>query len=885
MIKEVLLLHHTHTDIGYTHPQSMIWELHRRFIDQALDLCESTSCWDEPSRLKWTCECTAPLIYWLDRATTRQIDRFRALVDGGQIGASALAFHPTPLCPLTELARMMDPLPRLRGQLGLQLKTAICHDVNGLSWPITQVFRDASVELLITGINRVYGGYPLRRPMGFKWRGSDGHDVLVFNGEHYGTFHRELDVHGGSLDDLEKSLHKYLGERLPADYPFDFAYMTATHPIFVDNNPPDMTMANLVRRWNEEGRQPTIRYILPEELLGRMQKQSTSLQQHTGDWTDYWNFGCASDPTALRLHRANRARLRAAEMVHALSRSNDAEERDRLDESAELSNLFEEHTWTASCSISSPDDDRTWEQSHHKRHYVWQSKGLLSLAIRDQMEGLSGNPVAGKISKGLLIVNPSGSTRDVMVRVPNSWLHSKEAAGPMSDEAGAQIDGRTAQWQHLTSTVYRIDYENEGLDTDNSQLIGPIRVAPFSWQKIPTTELVIAELPESLCAGTSHIESPYYRLEFDDKSGRITSLFDKTMKRQLIDLQSPHAFFGYIHETIKESELDLDTLYRGREAFYNFDWSKVRANQPCWKHEWGRIHKTPNRLLSCRTELQPDGAALHLVWEVPGAKRLEQSIVLPGHRRSVQFRATLDKTRSIAPESCYFSFPLETGSWSAHYDTADLPVAFDQEQLEGSCRDWTTVGKWVSIADDTAAITLACPDAPMVQIGGFHFGKRHGEIDKTGPCLLLAWPINNYWMTNFPIGHDEIMKFRWELTSSTSFDPVKANQYADEASDPIETHPLLQCSSSESGRYIEIEGDDIRVLAVRNRTDDDCLIIDLVNVSNEPQTARIRLNGRSISNAEIVPTDDVGKKQLDIVDNLIETRLDGRVYQRIICGG
>src|SRR5690606_10749740 len=151
------------------------------------------------------------------------------------------------------------------------------------------------------------------------------------------------------------------------------------------------------------------------------------------------------------------------------------------------------------------------------------------------------------------------------------------------------------------------------------------------------------------------------------------------LKRQLINQRSPHSFFGYIYETVGETDLDTNTMYRGREAFYNFDWSKVRANLLCWKHEWGRTHQMPNRLLSCRTELQPDGAALHLVWDVPGANRLEQSIVLPEHRRSVQLQATLDKIRNNSPESCYFTFPLETGLWSAHYDTADLPVTFDQE--------------------------------------------------------------------------------------------------------------------------------------------------------------------------------------------------------------
>ena len=68
--KEVLILHHSHVDVGYTHPQSMYWELQKGYLDAALDMLDRTEDWpDDLSRPRWTAEATAPVMRWLQTAS------------------------------------------------------------------------------------------------------------------------------------------------------------------------------------------------------------------------------------------------------------------------------------------------------------------------------------------------------------------------------------------------------------------------------------------------------------------------------------------------------------------------------------------------------------------------------------------------------------------------------------------------------------------------------------------------------------------------------------------------------------------------------------------------------------------------------------------------
>ncbi|MFO1522222.1 MAG: hypothetical protein U1G05_09330 [Kiritimatiellia bacterium] len=190
-IKELLVVHHSHMDVGYTHPQPVVWAIHDRCIDEAIDLCERTAEHPEGSQCKWTCEVTNVVLHWLETAPPRQVERLRALVAAGRIAIAPMLCHWTALHPEDLLRESLQPMLRLREVLGARFSAAMQTDVNGVPWSTPDLLLDAGVGNLMMSINIHMGGFPLSRPLIFRWRTPGGREMTVYSGEHYNAFGRE----------------------------------------------------------------------------------------------------------------------------------------------------------------------------------------------------------------------------------------------------------------------------------------------------------------------------------------------------------------------------------------------------------------------------------------------------------------------------------------------------------------------------------------------------------------------------------------------------------------------------------------------------------------------------------------------------------------------
>ena len=756
-IDEILLLHHSHLDVGYTHSQPIVWELQNEFLSQAVDWLEQTADLAEPSRPKWTCEATEPVRRWLAAASVDEIDRFASLVHQGRIGLSALRWHVTANVDRPGLERLIAGKSELERKLQTSIRVACQHDVNGVPWPLADVLIDHGVDLYVTAVNPHLGRPVQPRPGLFRWQAPSGRALPVFNGHAYTMFDQLLYAWDDSVDRMAAGWRELQARLLETSYSLPFAYLTSTcSPVMWDNGPPNPFLPELVAKWNESDVGPTICYATFDDLLERVGAISDDdVELLSGDWTDYWSFGLGSAPVATALSR------RAKRLLSAASTLSDSRPHPMASRATELIDLYDEHTFAFWDTADDHPQTQTIETL--KQSLAHEGYELASFAVMDALERLAGNPPADRQITAVLLCNASREPVVVRPEIPKSWVGNQPASTSRTYRAG------------------RMSYDNRTWETTREatgkQAFGPVEVAPFSWRIIP-----IDRLPEANEAGAifhrietkapvrrdagfvsvaadyeprvGTIETPAYTVKYDPDSGRILSLSDGR-GHALLSPRLGIDFFSPVRE--RADGLDESRRY----AFYLRNLEREKIDISCWK-DWDPVRESAHEVTSLRTIEAPDRITLIRELEVPGARRLVQSFTLTADDPIIRIDVELELEPNQLPQAFYFAIPLSlSAGWRAVFDSAGATIELDGQQLPGACRNWITAESFAAIGEETGAVVLLCPDAPLVQFGDFHFGPPLDGVPRPAKPLLLAWPVNNYWDTNFPRAEMRTIRLRY----------------------------------------------------------------------------------------------------------------------------
>ena len=808
----VYLVQHTHTDIGYTRPQTEILPEHLRYIDYALDLCDLTDAYPDDARFRWTCEISWAVREYLKRRPAAQIERLKKRVAEGRIELTGMFLNISEIADEASLAASLEPLRDIQGAFGKVVRSAMQDDVNGAAWCLPDYFSGIGVRYLTMGINKTRSVLPFDKPTAFWWESPSGKRILAFRPDHYMTANF-WQIHKGKIEEIEPNLAKYLNNLTRARYPFD-RIAAQFSGYYTDNSPPAAIESDVVKAWNEVYAAPRLRLATVGEFLEYLEKSHAGeLAVHRQAWPDWWTdgFGSAARETAAarETHAAMQANEALLAMAAALGNRPSQGAAERAKSIREALLFYDEHTFGAAESISDPEAENSMVQWGEKSAYAWEAVKNAGL-LREEALGLLQPFVARGQNPTIAVFNTLGWKRSGLIQVfidheilPRD-RNFRIVDGQDGTEIPAQIMRSRAEgsyWAIWVKDVPPLGFKSYRIE---------VKAEKAEWPK---------EAPPS-----DHLlENSFYRIEINPKTGAVSRLTDKETGRQLVDAGSPWHLGQFIYERAVDRG-DFDRASFPKE--HPFQRIAVRNIQISGKTA-GPIWQT------ITVKAESEGCA--------GANGVVLEIRLYETSKRVEFLFTVRKQPVLAPEAIYVAFPFNAAGAKIVYEAQGGPASPGEGQLPGSSSDWQTMQSYLAVRDQGGQIVLGSDQVPLVQLGEINLGKWM-PVTKIDQPHVFSWVMNNYWFTNFRAFQDGEFRWSYYLTSGKDNTNTWAATFGWNSRIPL-IGRVLTAGARSSGKsalsVLQVSAPNVGLVGARPASDGNGLILHLREMEGKATTVKL----------------------------------------------
>ena len=447
-IKHVDIVHHTHTDVGYTLSPAVIRDLQKRYLDAAIDCCLADA------RFRWTVESLVELDDWWRAVSAARREQLLALVKAGRMDVMGMPFNQTPCLNALQWRQMMEWIPATLWR-SLGIRVAMQNDVNGMPRAGAMKLLDQGVQHLLMGVNTDNGGVPFPRPVPFWWKMPDGRRMFVFLGEHYGYAMRMLQPaqagnHMKADEAPVRAAHatftKYLAAMESAGYRHERLIVTFTHPQNYDNGGPFPTLAPFIAEWNRLGLEPRLRLATATEAALDLERAvGAGCPEMQGEWTDWWANGDASAPREVAASRLAKARVAAA--LSPVFGPMPERGRTAVEEILRDLCLFDEHTWGAAGSVSAPYHPDSLGQFVEKSELAFRPMGLAGALLSRRIRGK-----VDDMPPGTYFINPAAAAvsgwagQDWVEKLPANTVRLEEEKPPALASPLVEVVKNNSGW-------------------------------------------------------------------------------------------------------------------------------------------------------------------------------------------------------------------------------------------------------------------------------------------------------------------------------------------------------------------------------------------------------------------------------------------------------
>lgn len=748
----IYLVQHTHTDIGYTKPQTEILTEHLRYIDYAVEYCEATASYPDDARFRWTCEAAWAVDEWLRIRPREQVEKFLGFVRNGQIEVTAMFFNMSELSGEGNYRAFLEPMERFR-ELEIPVVTAMQNDVNGVAWCLADYLPDLGVKYITMGSNGHRAGIPFDRPTLYRWESPSGKSLLSFLADHYNTANF-WGIDRGDMAGVEHGVFSYIESLKRRGYDFPLI-ATQYSGYFTDNSPPSMQECALIRAWNEHYAWPKLRSATAHEFLERIDKEyGDRLPVYRAAYPDFWTDGFGSAARETSASRKTQADMDVVEGMLSMAARQGDKEAATLDEEIRRirRNLlfYDEHTFGAAESIWDPMCENSQVQWAEKGSYVWEalkSTQMLYETAAGRLQGM----LYRSTCPTLTLFNASGAERSALATVYIDFeIIPENSAFRIVDERGEAL------------AVQPIRSRREG----RYYAVWADRIPAMGYK---TYEIVLDEGrravgPQPLDVADGVAENDFYRMEFDRERGGIRSLFDKQLGRELVDAGSEWSLGGVVYESLEGDRHQME-----RKVFEKYSREGLRDVRFTGA-ELGSIYgsyRFEGKLAGC-----DEAYGVHV--EVRLYRRVKR----------IELCYSLKRLPESDPSSVYVAFPFALERGRLAFDVPGGLLRAGENQIPGTTASWNTVQSFATARNGEAQVVVSTDQMPLFLMGELlrdpyrlprHYEKPH----------LFSWITNNYWTTNFRASQEGELRWSYALTSEEGSSEASAAAFGHSNRQPL----------------------------------------------------------------------------------------------------
>ena len=523
---ELHLMLLSHMDIGYTHPQPVVKELHANTLDDVLSLC------DEYPDFKWTIETLWQVEQFEQTRPPEEMEKLMAYVREGRIALSPFYANPyTGWVNEEEMIRSFDKARDYKERFGVQYTGAIYNDVPGFSWILPQLLKDAGVTFFVAGLNELFNDYQLQRslPKAFHWTGSDDSAVITYRTEAY----NEGQSYGmeKGMQAMQQRMWSRLLKLRAWGYDYEAVLLNST---LGDNGGVPRTQFFAAREWNEKFAYPKIVVSnLADFAVLFSERYDNVIPPLKGDWTSSWDVLYQGEPARMIRQRQAHTQLHTAEKMSTIAslKNNRLQPfTDNIQDAYRSLQHFSGHGSGLEYGYGSPAENHITMQ--HREQYIRDPLMVSDGILRRSLDRLA-RPHESFEGPGIYIFNPLSWERDAVIEV--------------------QFPAEYFQYYRVVDLVTQ---ETIPSIQDDYKLHFVARDLPPVGYRIVRLEFVDRQdytEGGSLGYGDQYIENEFYRIQLFESSGAVESIIDKKRDAELIPKNPPLPFNELVLEQFQKN--------------------------------------------------------------------------------------------------------------------------------------------------------------------------------------------------------------------------------------------------------------------------------------------------------------------------------------------